>query len=142
MDRCQDPPTRLGDVTALNSRPSTASPATRLVRAGHASFRRAAAAVALTCLTLGAAACGGEGSSTSCTTSACTITFDRGVNAEASVLGVKAELVSVQGDRVRLRVAGQDVTVPVGGESSADGFSVAVEKVTDSQVVVRVSSGG
>ncbi|MBC8090814.1 MAG: hypothetical protein H7Y15_02520, partial [Pseudonocardia sp.] len=39
---------------------------------------------------------GGEGTSTSCTLNACTVTFDRGVDTSVSVLGIDARLVDVQ----------------------------------------------
>ncbi|WP_018657225.1 hypothetical protein [Actinomadura flavalba] len=87
------------------------------------------------------AACGGENASTSCDLNACTVTFQRGVQASASILGVKAELVGVQGNMVTLRIAGQQITVPRGGEGEAEGFNVAVQSVTAEQVVVRVDHG-
>jgi hypothetical protein len=55
-----------------------------------------------------------------------------------SVLGIEARLVGVQNGTAQLQVAGQTITVPVGGEANADGFTVGVESVTDSEVVVRV----
>lgn len=106
-------------------------------------IRRTLTAFSLVGLAFGAATgCGGQGTETTCTTSACTVTFDRGVDAEASILGIKVQLVGVKGDRVTLTVAGQRVTVPVGGESQADGVNVAVQEVTEDKVVVRVSTGG
>ncbi|WP_235748212.1 hypothetical protein [Nocardia coffeae] len=69
------------------------------------------------------------------------ITFDRGVSAKASVLGVDAKLVAVNGDTVVLSVAGQEVSVPVGQTRSASGVGVTVQQVTEDKVVVRVSSG-
>jgi hypothetical protein len=38
-----------------------------------------------------------------------------------------------------LEVAGQQITVPVGGQADAGGFTVAVDRVTDTEVVVRVA---
>ncbi|MBA9006457.1 hypothetical protein [Thermomonospora cellulosilytica] len=106
-------------------------------------IRRLVAVVPLVLLPLGAvAACGGEGTTTDCSIDACTVTFDRGVNANASILGVKAELVGVQGDNVTLRVAGQQITVPVDGRQEVEGLSVQVQSVTQDQVVVRISQGG
>jgi hypothetical protein len=55
-----------------------------------------------------------------------------------SVLGVEAWLVGVQNGTAQLVVAGQRVTVPVGGQTDAGGFTVGVERVTDKEVVVRV----
>ncbi|WP_227833723.1 hypothetical protein [Nocardia macrotermitis] len=69
------------------------------------------------------------------------ITFDRGVSAKASVLGVEAKLVAVNGDTVVLSVAGQEVSVPVGETRTTSGMGVTVQQVTEEKVVVRVSSG-
>lgn len=84
------------------------------------------------------AGCGGQGSQTDCGLDGCTITFPRGGETSVSVLGIEAQLVGVQNGTAQLQVAGQTVTVPVGGEANADGFTVGVESVTDSEVVVRV----
>lgn len=106
-------------------------------------LRRKLAVLPLLLLPLGAAAaCGGEGAKTDCNVNSCTVTFDRGVDANASILGVKAELVSVQGQNVTLKIAGQQVTVPVGGQQQSDGFDVAVQSVTKDQVVVKISHNG
>ncbi|MEU8894794.1 hypothetical protein [Nocardia sp. NPDC048505] len=93
--------------------------------------------------TFGAAACSAEGagSKTECQLSGCTITFDRGVNAKASVLGIDAELVAVNGNTVTLKVGGQQVDVPVGDTQPADGFNVTVQEVTAENVVVKVATG-
>ncbi len=107
-------------------------------------LRRKLAVLPFALLPLGAlAACGGENSRTSCDVDSCTVTFDRGVDASASILGVKAELVKVQGDLVTLKIAGQQVTVPVGdGEQEAEGFNVSVQSVTEDNVVVKISNAG
>jgi hypothetical protein len=84
------------------------------------------------------AGCGGQGSQTQCGVDGCTITFPRSGQPAVSVLGVEARLMGVQDGAAQVEVAGQRVTVPVGGEASADGFTVGVERVTDSEVVVRV----
>lgn len=105
-------------------------------------IRRALASVPIALLAFGAAGCGGEGADTSCSINECTVTFNRGVDASASILGVNAELVDVKGDQVTLKVAGQPVTVPVNGEQQADGFKVAVQSVTDDNVVVKISQSG
>jgi hypothetical protein len=104
--------------------------------------RRLAAALPVLALAFGAAACGGDGSGTSCSLNSCTVTFDRGVDANASILGVKAELVGVRDDMVTLRIAGRPVTVPTGGQSSADGYRVSVQSVTQKQVIVKISRAG
>ncbi|MFB4316227.1 hypothetical protein [Actinomadura sp. 21ATH] len=106
-------------------------------------LRRTLAVLPLVLLPLGAAAaCGGEGAQTDCNLNSCTVTFDRGVDASASILGVKAELVSVQGQNVTMKVAGQQITVPVGEGEQADGFNVTVQSVTQENVVVKISNGG
>jgi hypothetical protein len=106
-------------------------------------LRRALVTVPFALLALGTVTgCGGEGTDTSCSINSCTVTFDRGVNASASILGVKAELVGVKGDQVTLKVGGQTVTVPVNGEQQAEGFNVSVQSVTQDNVVVKISQGG
>ncbi|WP_227982020.1 hypothetical protein [Nocardia spumae] len=93
---------------------------------------------------LAAAACTvhGAGTTTACKVDGCTITFDRGVNAKASVLGVDAELVAVEGNQVTLSVGGQKVTVPVGESGSTDGgATVKVREVTSDRVIVDISTG-
>lgn len=84
------------------------------------------------------AACSSGGSQTQCGTDGCTVTFPRSGDATVSVLGVQARLLGVQNGAADLEVAGQRVTVPVGGETSAEGFTVGVQEVTDTSVVVRV----
>jgi hypothetical protein len=106
-------------------------------------LRRALVTVPFALLALGTVTgCGGKGTDTSCSINSCTVTFDRGVDASASILGVKAELVDVKGDQVTLRVGGQTVTVPVNGEQQADGFNVSVQSVTKDNVVVKITQGG
>jgi hypothetical protein len=84
------------------------------------------------------AGCGGAGSQTECGLNGCTITFPRSGEAAVSVLGVEARLVGVQDGTAQLEVAGQSLTVPVGGEAAAEGFTVGVESVTETEVIVRV----
>lgn len=106
-------------------------------------LRRKLAVLPFVLLPLGAAAaCGGENSKTSCDVNSCTVTFDRGVEASASILGVKAELVRVQGEMVTLKIGGQTVTVPAGDGQQAEGFDVSVRSVTKDQVVVKISNNG
>jgi hypothetical protein len=95
-----------------------------------------ALAVAVAALT----GCGGQGSGTNCGVDGCTITFPRSGTSEVSVLGVSARLVGVENGTARIEVAGQTVTVPVGGQTEVGGFSVRVEEVTDAQVVVRITA--
>ncbi|HEU5159208.1 MAG TPA: hypothetical protein VFU43_19585 [Streptosporangiaceae bacterium] len=105
-------------------------------------FRYRLAVLAFVPLVFVAAGCGGQGTETQCSLSACTVTLDRGVDAEASILGMKVQLVGVKGSQVTLNVAGQEVTVPAGGQTTAEGFNVAVQDVTQDTVVVKVSRQG
>jgi hypothetical protein len=84
------------------------------------------------------AGCGGGGSNVDCGLDGCTITFPRSGDVSVSVLGVEARLVGVQDGTAQLEVAGQQITVPVGGQTEAGGFTVGVEQVTDTEVIVRV----
>jgi hypothetical protein len=84
------------------------------------------------------AGCGGGNSQVDCGLDGCTITFPRSGDVAVSVLGVEARLVGVQDSAAQLEVAGQQITVPVGGETQAGGFVVGVDRVTDTEVVVRV----
>ena len=94
-------------------------------------------------LPLAASACTmtGPGTTSECTVSGCTITFERGVSAKASVLGIDAELIAVNGDLVTLSIGGQQVTIPVGQSQASNGTDVRVSEVTDEKVVVVLSTG-
>jgi hypothetical protein len=89
-------------------------------------------------LALLVAGCGDSGTQTSCGVDGCTIRFQRSGDASVSVLGIEARLVAVRDGTAELVVAGQTLTVPVGGETEAGGLTVGVEQVTDQEVVVRV----
>ncbi len=91
----------------------------------------------------GAAACTveGPGSKADCHIDGCTITFERGVDAKASVLGIDAELVAVDGNAATLKIAGQQIVVPVGETQSAEGMNITVSEVTADQVVVKIATG-
>ncbi|MEU7222085.1 hypothetical protein [Nocardia iowensis] len=93
--------------------------------------------------TFGVAACTteGPGTKTECNVGGCTVNFARGVNAKASILGVDAELLAVNGNTVTLKVAGQEVSVPVGETQPADGVNVTVQEVTSDKVVVKFATG-
>lgn len=100
------------------------------------------AIAAFTAVTSAACTAQGPGSTTNCDVSGCTVTFQRGVSASASILGVDAKLVAVNGNLVTLDIAGQQVTVPAGEQGqAAEGLNVAVQEVTDQQVVVKIASG-
>ncbi|MFC3966198.1 hypothetical protein [Nocardia jiangsuensis] len=84
----------------------------------------------------------GPGSQTTCDVSGCVVTFERGVSASASILGVDAELVAVNGNLVTLEIAGQQVVVPAGDTTqAAEGLNVTVQEVTEQQVKVKVATG-
>jgi len=101
-------------------------------------YRRLAVVLTALVLGFGLAACGGGGSQTNCGLDGCTITFARTGGTAVSVLGVNARLVGVANGAAQLEVAGHQITVPVGGETNTGGFTVGVERVTDTEVVVRV----
>ncbi|MCO1657679.1 hypothetical protein [Pseudonocardia humida] len=111
-----------------------------------ASIRRSLrATLAAALIALAVAGCGGsssEGSNTQCALDGCTITFARGATGEVSVLGVTARLVSVDGGVATIDIAGNTVQVPVGGETTAEGFTVGLQSLTEDQAVVRVTLGG
>lgn len=97
--------------------------------------------VALTIVLAAVTACGGQGTATNCTLTGCTVTFQRSGPSEVSVLGITARLVGVDAGQATIQVAGQTISVPVGGQAAADGFTVGVQSVTDTQVVVLISAG-
>jgi hypothetical protein len=83
--------------------------------------------------------CSSEGADTNCGIDQCTVTFDRGVDAQASVLGVDAKLVNAEDDKVTIEVAGEQLTLTVGQQGTeVAGLNVKLESVTDSQVVVQI----
>lgn len=85
---------------------------------------------------------GSTGTGVDCSVTACTVTFQRGPTASVSILGVQAELVSVQDNQVTLRVGGQTISLPSDGtEQAADGLKLAVTSVTKVKVVVKISRG-
>ncbi len=107
------------------------------VRHNRGVNRRIATVLTAFVLAIGAAGCGG-GSATQCGVDGCTITFPRSGDASVSVLGIQARLVGVTNGAADIEVAGQKITVPVGGETAAGGFTVGVQSVTDTEVVVRI----
>lgn len=104
------------------------------------------AAALFTGLVIGLAAltgCESEGAKTDCSLDSCTVTFDRSAEGRASVLGVEAKLVGVEGDQVTVEVAGEQVTLTT-GQAAADvgDFEVTLQNVTDSEVVVKIGRAG
>ncbi len=90
-------------------------------------------------LALGAAlltGCGGdgEGADVNCNLQECTVTFQRDMDASASVFGVEARLVGVHDDVVTIDIAGNSLTIPANGEAEG----VQVREVTEEQVVVVI----
>ncbi|PWR07083.1 hypothetical protein DKT68_20705 [Micromonospora acroterricola] len=86
------------------------------------------------------AGCSSQGASTDCGLDACTVTFERGVDASATILGVEAKLVGAEGDQVTVEVAGEQLTLTTGQQATeAGGFAVTLDSVTDQQVKIRVA---
>jgi hypothetical protein len=104
-------------------------------------LRRFVLSAAVALLVAATAACGGGGSNTQCGLDGCTVTFPRSGETAVSVLGVDARLVGVDAGQATIQVAGQTVSVPVGGQTTAEGFTIGVESVTDTEVVVRIRPG-
>lgn len=85
-------------------------------------------------------ACSSENADCNVAQGQCTVTFDRGVNAKATVLGVDAEFVSATDSTVTLKIAGQQVTVPLDGQESSGDFNISVQSITKDQVVVQIAA--
>ena len=123
-------------LAAVNTYRTAPASAPLLRRAG---MLLAAAALGLATLT----ACSSDGTSTECRLDSCTVTFDRGVEAGASVLGVEARLIAVDGDVVTMEIAGQQLSITAGQQATeVAGFTVALESVDADNVAVRISLGG
>lgn len=69
------------------------------------------------------AGCSSQGASTDCGLDACTVTFERGVEASATILGVEAKLVGAEGDQVTIEVAGEQLSLTTGQEAAEAGAS-------------------
>jgi hypothetical protein len=128
----------------VTNRPRTSRlsrrPLTTAARLATATTRLAAAGALGAALLSG---CSSEGASTQCGLDQCTVTFDRGVEGSASVLGVDARFVGAQGDQVTIEVAGERLTLTAGqAATEVGGLSVSVASVTESQAVVRISRAG
>ena len=101
--------------------------------------RAATLLVGLTLATGALVGCSSEGAETDCGLDQCTVTFDRGVEANASILGVDAKLVGVNGDQVTIEVAGEQLTLTVGQQGTeVAGLNVSLQSVTDKQVAIRI----
>jgi hypothetical protein len=79
--------------------------------------------------------------STKCDLTGCTVTLQRGGDARVSVLGLDVQVTGTTGDHLTLRVGGQQATVPLTGQGSAQlaGLAVRVQSVDDSRIVLRIS---
>jgi hypothetical protein len=99
--------------------------------------------VALAGLALGfglLAGCSSEGAETNCSLDECTVTFDRGADARANILGVEAKLVGAEDDRVTLEVAGERVSLTTGqAATEVSGLRVSLQSVDDANVVVQIA---
>jgi hypothetical protein len=106
-------------------------------------IRRRIAALALTAALAGAglAGCSSDGADVDCNLNSCTVTMDRGVDAQASVLGVDITLKGVANDQVTLDVEGNSVSIPTGGNGSTQvgGLNITVQEVTGDKVVLQVT---
>ncbi|GAA2732101.1 hypothetical protein GCM10010439_49060 [Actinocorallia aurantiaca] len=85
-------------------------------------------------------ACSSENTDCNVVEGKCTVTFDRGVNAKAEVLGVNAEFVSATDTAATLKIGGQQITVPLEGEEASGEFNVRVQSITQEQVIVVISA--
>ena len=107
-------------------------------------IRRRIAALALAAALAGAgllAGCSSDGADVDCNLNSCTVTMDRGVDANASVLGVDITLKGVANDQVTLDVEGNSVSIPINGNGSTQvgGLNVSVQSVTSDKVVLQVT---
>jgi len=102
--------------------------------------RRAfALAAGLTLATAALAGCSSEGATTDCGIDECIVTFDRGVEGEANVLGVGAKFVGAEGDKVTVEVAGEQVTLTVGEQGTqVGGLWVSVQRADAEEVELRI----
>lgn len=67
------------------------------------------------------------------------MTFDRGVDATASVLGVEAKLVGVDGNQATVEVAGEQISLWTDQPATeVAGLAVRLDRVDNREVVVRI----
>lgn len=99
-------------------------------------------AALVTALGLGAAVlagCGVQGSSAECGLDYCLVTFDRSVEAKATVLGVDAKLVGSDADSATVQVAGEQVSLSVEQDPArVAGLYVSLVAVNGEQAFVRI----
>lgn len=104
----------------------------------RAPLARPAALLAAAVLTAAlVAGCGSD--DVSCGLDACTVTYERGVQASASVLGVEAKLLSADDSSVTIEVAGEQIQLTKGQQAvEVGGLQASLESVTPDQVKVRI----
>ncbi|MFB9236783.1 hypothetical protein ACFFWC_14680 [Plantactinospora siamensis] len=102
--------------------------------------RRAAGALAAVTLGLaGLAGCGAQHTERECGLDYCLVTFDRGVDARTSVLGVDARLIGASTDTVTVQLGGEQLVLSTEEQAArVGGLYVSVEAVNDQQAVLRV----
>ncbi len=75
-----------------------------------------------------------------CSLDACTVTLERSVDASASVFGVEAKVVGVDGDKATVEVAGEQLQLTVGQQAAqVGGLQVSLDKVTPENIVLRIA---
>lgn len=127
------------DMATRTHRGTVPAPGSTLRKAG----RTALVVLALAVAGVGASSlsgCSGKGADVSCSINNCTVTLDRGADAEASVLGIKVKLIGVENDQVTVDVGGNRLVLPVDGSGQAGGATVVVQKITADQVVLQIST--
>ena len=98
------------------------------------------AATALAAAAFGLATLAGCSENVDCGVDQCTVTLERGVDASANVLGVEAKVIGVDGDRVTVEVAGEQVQLTVGQQAAeVGGLQVALQSVNDKEIQLQVS---
>lgn len=114
------------------------------MRTGNDIRMRGAGVLLAVALLAGCGGSGGDGggTSTDCSLTGCEVTLDRGVDQEASILGVGVRLVDVTGDQATLEVGGQQVQLQVDQSAQVAGFDVRLLRLTDQEAVVEISRGG
>jgi len=115
---------------------------TTSVRAARTRIARVLGPVLMGTVVIGTAAgCSDENGSVNCDLDSCTMSMDRNADdSTVSVLGSDVTLVSATGDQAVLKVAGQQVTVPVDASSAVDagGLGITITSITQDSVNVKI----
>ena len=87
------------------------------------------------------AGCSGDGANASCDgTTSCTITFERRADpATIDILGIKISLQSATENSIKLKVGDEEVTLDQGASTTVAGLTVAVDEITDDQVIIKAT---